>query len=245
LTGNDPYATLSTRYDAVMSHVDYPGWARLVERIWRKLGKSPTRILETGAGTCRLAAHLSARGRNLVSTDISAPMLSRGSGRVPHRVCCDYRRLPFRDGAFDAALCLYDAVNYCLTTEDLDAFFSEAHRILAPGGVLVFDATTSHNSRRHFADVVFHERIEGGDIVRHSWYDPGPRLQHNDFTYFLPRRNGGYERSEEQHVQRVWPRRAFLVSAEKAGLTMAGCWNDDLDPAETGALRLHMACLRP
>lgn len=245
MSGTDPYEILSARYDAVMSHVDYPGWARLVERIWRKLDKSPDRILETGAGTCRLASHLAARGRKLVSTDISAPMLSRGLGRVAHRVCCDYRGLPFRDGSFDAVLCLYDAINYCLTSEDLEAFFSEAHRILVPGGVLVFDATTSRNSRQNFADVVFHDRIQGGDVVRHSWYDPDPRFQHNDFTYFLPRKGGGYDRLEEQHIQRVWPRRAFPVAAEKAGLAMAGCWDDDLRPAGPGALRLHMACLRP
>lgn len=172
-------------------------------------------------------------------------MLSRGLGRVPHRVCCDYRRLPFRDGSFDAALCLYDAVNYCLGPDDLDAFFTEACRILVPGGVLVFDATTSRNSRLNFADVIFHDRVEGADVVRHSWYDTEPRFQHNDFTYFLPRKGGGFNRVEERHIQRVWPKRAFPVAAAKAGLEFLGCWDDDLQPAGPGAFRLHMACKRP
>lgn len=241
----EPYEILADRYDAVMSHVDYPGWAALVERIWERIDAVPTRILETGAGTCRLAPFLVREGRNLVSTDLSLPMLARGFARNPRRACCDFRHLPFRDEVFDSILCLYDAVNYCATLADLDAFFAQARRVLVPGGVLVFDATTSRNSRLHFADVVFHDRVGGSDVVRHSWYDDVERIQHNDFTFFVPRKGGGYNRLQESHAQRVWARSVFRSSAARSGLEMIGCWNDDLDPADPSTLRLHMACRKP
>jgi SAM-dependent methyltransferase len=172
-------------------------------------------------------------------------MLSRGASRTPRRACCDFRKLPFRDGTFDAMLCLYDAVNYCSTLGDLDAFFSEAHRVLEPGGVIVFDATTSRNSRQHFSDVVFHDRVGGSDVIRHSWYDDVERIQHNDFTIFAPRKGGGYDRLQESHAQRVWTRSVFRSCAARAGLEMLGCWDDDLAVADSSTLRLHMACRKP
>lgn len=240
-----PYEILADRYDAVMSHVDYPGWAALVERLWKRHAKSPQRILETGAGTCRLAPHLAQKRRRIVSTDLSYPMLARGFARTNRRACCDYRLLPFVDGAFDAVLCLYDAINYCLAEEDLDAFFAEARRVLAPGGILVFDATTTRNSRLHFADALFHEVHGGADVLRHSWYDNAARAQHNDFTFFLPRPDGSYERREESHVQRVWPRQTFQRSCSRAGLDFLGVFGEDLRPASPEALRLHMVAVTP
>lgn len=241
----EPYEILADRYDAVMSHVDYPGWARLVERFWGKFRKTPRRILETGAGTCRLTPQIARPGRSIVSTDLSFPMLARGFARSPRRTCCDYRALPFRDGSFDAILCLYDAVNYCLAPSDLESFFSEARRVLAPGGILVFDATTVRNSRLHFADELFHEVHGGADVIRHSWYDSPARAQHNDFTFFLPRPDGTYERREESHVQRVWPRPAFQKMCQKAGLDLVGTFGEDLQPADADAFRLHMVALAP
>lgn len=240
-----PYEFLADRYDAVMAHVDYAGWATLVERLWSELGIAPRRVLETGAGTCRIAPFLARRGRRIVSTDLSIPMLARGFSRSANRACCDFRSLPFRDASFDAAICLYDAINYCMTIADLDAFFGEAERVLRPGGILVFDATTARNSRLHFAEAVWHERHGGADVVRHSWFDEVERVQHNDFTFFLPRKGGGYTRHEESHEQKVWPRHAFRSAVARAGLVMLGCWDDDLAAAGPGALRLHMACMRP
>lgn len=244
MTPVKPYQILADRYDAVMAHVDYPNWALLVERIWSQYGVQPRRILETGAGTCRLAPFLARRGRRIVSTDICFEMLERGFSRAKRRACCDYTKLPFRDESFDAILCLYDAVNYCLSEDALDAFFAEARRVLSPGGFILFDATTAYNSRTNFADVVFHDRIGGSDVIRHSWYDEDARAQHNDFTFFTPDK-GGYSRSEESHIQKVWPRAAFRTACRRAGLEMCGCLDESLATAERNALRLHMVCRRP
>jgi len=240
-----PYELLAERYDAVMAHVDYPGWAALVRRIWKLYQRSPRRILETGAGTCRLAPFLAAPGRRIVSTDISAPMLACGTARSRLRACGDFRALPFADDSFDAILCLYDAVNYCLTENDLNAFFSEARRVLEPGGILLFDATTGRNSRLNFADVVFHEVHGSTEVIRHSWYDGPSRAQHNDFTFFHPLRDGTYSRRQECHVQRVWQRQAFVTSCKRAGLSPLTILNDDLRAAGPDTLRLHMVAIAP
>jgi len=171
-----PYQALAARYDLVMEHVDHFAWAALVERIWMAHGAKPRRILETGAGTCRLAPHLGTPRRTVVASDLSPEMLREGRGRLERRVAADFRRLPFRDARFDAVLCLYDAINYCFSTHDLRSFFAEAARVLVRGGLLLADATTATNSRRHFLDTHSHEELDGVHVVRRSWYEPTLRI---------------------------------------------------------------------
>ncbi len=123
-----PYASLAVHYDAVMAHVDYPGWSQHLRRLYTLAhapgegfpqrkgtpsvraprstppGPTPTRILELAAGTCRLARHPLFPGVFSVHTDLSPEMLACAShdlvedAAAPHRAACDARRLPFRDG---------------------------------------------------------------------------------------------------------------------------------------------------
>ena len=234
------YHALAGRYDAVMEHVDHAAWAALVERIWRRHGARPSRILETGAGTCRLAPHLLRGKRKLVASDLSPRMLAEGKGRIRDRVAADFRRLPFCDGSFDAVLCLYDAVNYCLTLPDLRAFFSEAARVLLPGGTLVADVTTATNSRRHFMDATSHEELDGVQVVRHSWYEPVTRIQHNDFHFFEPDGHGLYRLRQEEHRQRIWALVEFDQASARAGFAREGAWDDDLEEATARSERIHL-----
>ncbi len=63
------------------------------------------RVLEVGVGTGRWARPLQARGVALTGIDVSARMLAVGRAQGLDDVArADVRRLPFRDGAFGAAL---------------------------------------------------------------------------------------------------------------------------------------------
>jgi ubiquinone/menaquinone biosynthesis C-methylase UbiE len=235
-----PYQALAARYDQVMEHVDHAAWADLIERIWKKHKVSPRRILETGAGTCRMAPHLEKPGRWLVATDLSERMLSEGAGRTPRRVAADFRRLPFAGASFDAILCLYDAVNYCLHIPDLRNFFSEACRALRPGGTLVADITTATNSRRYFMETTSHEELDGIHVVRRSWYEPTARIQFNEFHLFEPAGKGLFRLRQEVHRQRIWALSDFDAAAKRAGLSRVGAWNEKLEKTDARTERIHL-----
>jgi ubiquinone/menaquinone biosynthesis C-methylase UbiE len=239
-----PYQALAARYDQVMEHVDHGGWARLVERIWRRHGLEPSSILETGAGTCRLAPHVVRPGRFVVASDLSPEMLARGEGRIRNRAAADFRRLPFKDGRFDAILCLYDAVNYCMDRKDLRAFFAEASRVMVGGGLLVSDITTATNSRRHFLDDTSHEELDGVHVVRRSWYETQDRIQCNEFHLFEPSEDGRYVLRKELHRQRIWSLSDFDEAASRAGLDREGAWSDSLEPAGPRSERIHLVFRR-
>ena len=240
-----PYQALAARYDAVMEHVDHAAWAAYVERIWKIHRLDPRRLLETGAGTCRMAPFLAKKGRRHVATDLSSEMLWHGLHRVGDVACCDFRALPFKDGSFDAILCLYDAVNYCLERDDLDRFFSEAARVLEPGGSLVADITTATNSRRHFLETTSHEELDGVHVVRRSWFDDAAKVQHNDFHLFEPDGRGRYVLRREEHAQRIWPLKDFDRSASAAGLVRLGAYDDDFSQATSRSERVHLFFRKP
>ena len=105
------------------------------------------RVVDVGCGTGRYTILLNERtGRPVVGLDPAAGMLE-AAGRRAAETGADLRlvrgrveRLPFRDGAFDAATLLL-VVHH---VEDLPAMARELLRVLSPGGRVLFQ-TRDHD----------------------------------------------------------------------------------------------------
>ncbi|MGE4425981.1 MAG: class I SAM-dependent methyltransferase [Solirubrobacteraceae bacterium] len=110
------------------------------------------RSLEIGAGTGYITLHLLRAGvvGRATATDISPGMVDalRGNAErlgleVVARVA-DAERLPFDDETFDL-VCGHAVLHHI---PDLDRAFAELHRVLRPGGVIVFAGEPSRNGDR-------------------------------------------------------------------------------------------------
>jgi ubiquinone/menaquinone biosynthesis C-methylase UbiE len=103
-------------------------------------------VLETAAGTGRvtraLAAAIDPRA-TLTATDLNEPMLARAAEAVhaPNITWrqADAQALPFGDDTFDAMVCQFGVMFF----PDKAAAFSEARRVLKPGGRFVFNVWDS------------------------------------------------------------------------------------------------------
>lgn len=94
----------------------------------------PCRALDVGTGTGRNVQTLLDAGASLVvGIDMSSAMLSHADASHP-RVCGDACRLPFAGNAFDVVC----SSLMCGDIADLGAWLSEAARVLAPGGHLIY-----------------------------------------------------------------------------------------------------------
>jgi hypothetical protein len=80
--------------------------------------------------------------------------IARGkAGDAAELSVADMRRLPIL-GAFDLVWCLDDAVNYLLSTDELERALTGMGRNLGTGGLLMFDANTIRAYRGFFAEEV-------------------------------------------------------------------------------------------
>ena len=117
----------------------------------------PRNVLETAAGTGVLtramAARLSDHAR-ILATDLNQPMLDRAMTRQIEDARIDWRQadalnLPFADQCFDVVTCQFGAMFF----PDKGRGYSEARRVLKPGGQFVFNVW-DQISENEFADVV-------------------------------------------------------------------------------------------
>jgi SAM-dependent methyltransferase len=129
----------------------------------RLAARTPARVLEiaagTGVATRALAQDLPAQ-TSIVATDLNQPMLDLaaavGTKRPVEWRQADAMQLPFEDGAFDAVVCQFGVMFF----PDRAKAYAEARRVLAPGGVFLFNAW-DRIEENEFADVVTQARAGG------------------------------------------------------------------------------------
>lgn len=212
-----PYEGLAPIYDFVMRHVDYTAWANYVASLLRRHDCGPARLLELACGTGNASFALAKAGYRLTGYDASREMIRiarEKAARQDRDLRFGVRDL--RDlsgvGVHGAAVCLYDSLNYLTSLDQVRQALHQVHGVLSGGAFFIFDVCTEQNSLRHFRDVRNAEQGTGFSYSRHSHYDAGERLQHNDFDI----RFDDGSRVRETHVQRIYDC-ADLAAVVEAG----------------------------
>jgi ubiquinone/menaquinone biosynthesis C-methylase UbiE len=128
-------------YDTYLVPLIFEVYARDLAK--RVASLHPVTVLETAAGsgvvTRALAPELSPEAQYTV-TDLNQPMLDHAARKqvIDSRIRwrkADAMALPFDDASFDVVLCQFGVMFY----PDRIAAYSEAKRVLKPGGTLLFN----------------------------------------------------------------------------------------------------------
>jgi SAM-dependent methyltransferase len=122
----------------------------------RLRSRSLSRVLETAAGTgvvTRVLASELSESVSIIATDLNQAMLdqafTRGTKHIVEWHPADAMELPFRDGEFDAVVCQFGVMFF----PDKSKAFSEARRVLKPGGIFIF-SVWDRIAENEFADTV-------------------------------------------------------------------------------------------
>ncbi|SHG95814.1 class I SAM-dependent DNA methyltransferase [Streptoalloteichus hindustanus] len=145
------YDTWSPFYDTDYAHLPMRRIVYAFVELARRYHAPGQRLLDLGCGTGASALALADLGYAVTGCDISPEMLAIARSK-PHAdrvrfVEADLRHLPDLDG-FHVATAVNDPLSHLLTERDLTAALREVARVLAPGGVLVFDQRTETAYRR-------------------------------------------------------------------------------------------------
>ncbi len=127
-------------YDQKLAYLDSFEQNRLLPLLGELKNKT---VLDVGAGTGRLALRLAEHSADVTALDISPEILkilNKKNKRIK-TIIADAESLPFPDNSFD----LITAAFLVVHIKEPKYFFSEAYRVLKPGGLL---ALTNINQKR-------------------------------------------------------------------------------------------------
>jgi SAM-dependent methyltransferase len=148
-TGSIPHL-----YDTLLVPLIFESYA---DDLARRLGSMKiARLLEVAAGTgvvTQALAETLDKDAAIVATDLNQAMLDRASTRSLARAVewrqADAQALPFGDGEFDVVVCQFGVMFF----PDKAKAFSEARRVLKPGGIFLFSVWDGL-AENEFADAV-------------------------------------------------------------------------------------------
>ncbi|WP_328345621.1 class I SAM-dependent methyltransferase [Streptomyces violaceus] len=169
------YDKEAERYDA--SRGGEPRAAAAAEAVLSLVPPDTRSLLDLGCGTGIVTRRLAAArdGMRVTGVDLALAMARQAAARLPGAVVlADSRRLPFRDGEFDAVSSVW-LLHLAAGPADVRTIVGECARVLRPGGVYVttVDKGASHNVGSDI-DVVLSSRppspVRDGaaDIVSHA-----------------------------------------------------------------------------
>ena len=216
-----PYTSFASAYDVMMENVDYIRWADYVDRLFALYNYLPKRVLNIACGTGSIDVLLARRGYEMSGIDLALEMIIWAKEKAKRQGINltlwqqDMRQLTVAK-PYDAALCLYDSINYMKTEDELGTAFKKVSEALVPHGMFIFDVTTEHNIVKHFHRQTFAENHETFSYIWKNLYLYKEKVCKTILTFFL-KENDHYRKYDELHIQKI-----FSVDQVKNLLEQAG-----------------------
>lgn len=216
-------------YDLFYATKPYAEEAAFVHQCLERFGDGVTRrLLELACGTGSHALALEKFGYGIVATDYSEDMLAvarRKAAQASSRVEFqrqDMRALAVPEQAFDAVVCLFDAIGYVATNEALTQVMQGVHACVRPSGLFIFEFWHAAAMLRAYDPVrVGRWATPEGEVLRISrtTLDCAKQLAQVEYTIYELRNDGTYTRLQETQANRYFLVQEMARWLETAGLT--------------------------
>ena len=230
-------------YDELAEIYEQGGFTRFsremaprIPDLLRRYRRTPTRICDLACGTGDAGVYLAQQGYEVIGIDASARMLAQARSKgdaAGVRVAwlqADARNFVLQRPV-EVVTCMYDALNYMLTEQDLAAVFGCVRDCLQPGGLFIFDMNTRAGLAEEWGTS---ERIDSpGDELFMTWqttYDHESEVNTLVLTAFVRQPAGLYRRIREVHHERGYPVARVRELCEAAGLAVAEIGDLELRP---------------
>jgi ubiquinone/menaquinone biosynthesis C-methylase UbiE len=226
----------------IYAATDYGDFSRrmadLLPAVLRQLDFRPRKVLDLACGDGSFAVAVSEHDLKVTGLDISTHMLefardkAKRAGADVVFVQGDMRALRFED-EFDLVTCWFDSLNYLTEPKDLRAAFTGAWRALRAGGLFIFDMNTIFGLAVRWAERPCYVRQEIDSVfeIHLPEFDHETRIASMRIIAFA-KRGSTWDRVEELHQERGYPREEIRKHLEKAGFQVLACWGSFREMSE-------------
>ncbi len=238
-----PYSQLAQIYDKVMAHVNYKMWAEYIKRLYHFTDSKIDRTVDLSCGTGKHISFLSHKRGSFIGADYSQQMIFVARSNLSQKrqtllFVNDARYIALKTQSVNIVLMLYDSVNYLLEDSDVINLFSEVCRILAPGGIFIFDFVTESGLEECFDGYYETDSWDGIAYERQSQYSKKEKIQYNKFNFLF---NG--EPFFEEHIQRIRTSEEWKDFIAKSKMHLSGEFsNFSMSAPNRQSKRIHFVC---
>ncbi len=219
-TRAEPFTEFALYYDDFMLKcVDYDDWVNYLEKIFKKFKVKPKTILDLACGTGIPTLLLAKRGYQMIGVDRAQAMLeillkkSKSYNIITYQADIRNFSLP---KPVDAAICLYDSINYLLTEDDLIKCFQCIRAAQKKNGLFIFDMNTEYGLSVFWGT---RETVrEAGNVhsIWHNTYDDKTKISTLYLTCYIKGEDHSFE---EVHEERGYELSYIQHLLEKCGFS--------------------------
>ena len=229
-----------------MSDVDYSTWAQYLHGFL--IDSRAKTVLEVSCGTGNITFELEQHGYEITASDISVEMLGIAKQRNA-ALCADvtFVRQDMRSlqvgNKQDAVVCACDGVNY-IDTAGLAQFAQSSYAALMPGGILLFDISSSYKLKSVMDGQVYFDERDDIACIWKNTFDETDNALALDVTLFV--KNGElFERQHELHKQYAHEASDVLAALKQAGfdkIDVLNCFTQNAPAVDSQ--RLQFVCYK-
>ena len=203
------YEKFASVYDVFMNNIDYDMWVNYICKIWQKENIKPELVAELGCGTGNITCRLSKLGYDMIGIDISEEMLSVAKEKAEENKCNILYLLQDMTefelyGTVDVILCVCDSINYLVDYDDLKKVFKLVNNYLNPGGLFIFDVNTEYKFKFILGNKTYSDCEDKAAYIWQNYYDSLNKINEYYVNFFVKKKSGLYERTEECHYERAY-----------------------------------------
>ncbi len=217
------FSQVALIYDDLMDCISYDIWLRYLKVLWGRRKVVPMSVLDVACGTGNMSFRIADQGIRVVGIDYSPAMIEAARSKLSggrrgldiEFHCQDASEISIPE-TFDAAISLFDSLNYILDYDRLKDAFRRVYSYLNLGGLFIFDMNTEYALSHGFFD---QDNLDSPHYPRYEWksvWNPQTRMCtiEMDFEYLG---STVVERFHETHYQR-----GYSLDELKEGLQQAG-----------------------
>lgn len=220
---NESFEAVAPFYDHLMSSVPYRFWVSYLEQVWQYHNDRPKTILDVACGTGVVTRLLSRRKYEVTGIDLAPKMIERAREKnIIEDMNIDYyvqdaAEINLPDKNFDAAISLFDSLNYILHPERFAMAMQRVYDHLKPGGSFIFDLNTEFA----FEVGMFNQSCTRRDEPLHyrwrSRYRSDTRICTVNMHFSYDSGDGERKTFKEVHRQRAYAKNEVTNYMKRAG----------------------------